>query len=214
MTSEVTVLFPREDIRRRVAELGAALTEDYAGRTPVLISVLKGGSIFLADVFRVMLVPLRVEFMSISAYGGASGPSGVVRILKDLDRDIGGEDVLIVEDIVDTGLTLSYLMSTLRSRQPRTLEVCTLLDKAVRRIAPLGIRHVGFECPDRFVVGYGLDHEERYRNLPDIVAVDPETLAADPDLLIPYLATDGHPGAEDAGTDEVVGPEGPRYSPR
>jgi hypoxanthine phosphoribosyltransferase len=211
MTSEVTVLFPREEIRRRVAELGATLTQDYADRTPVLISVLKGGSIFLADLFRAMRVPLRVEFMSISAYGAASGPSGVVRILKDLDRDIGGEDVLIVEDIVDTGLTLSYLMSTLRSRQPRTLEVCTLLDKAIRRIAPLEMRYVGFECPDRFVVGYGLDHEERYRNLPDIVAVDPRTLSAEPDLLVPFLASEDTTPL-DAG--EVVGPEGPRYSPR
>ena len=210
MASEVTVLFPREEIRERVEQLGAELTRDYAGRTPVLISVLKGGSIFLADLFRVTLLPLRVEFMSISAYGGASGPSGVVRILKDLDRDIGGEDVLVVEDIVDTGLTLSYLLSTLRSRQPNSLEVCTLLDKAVRRIAPLGMRYVGFDCPDRFVVGYGLDHEERYRNLPDIVAVDPETLFADPDLLVPYLtAAEGS-----ASSGEVVGPEGPRYSPR
>jgi hypoxanthine phosphoribosyltransferase len=208
MASEVRVLFPREEISRRVGELGTELTRDYAGRTPVLISVLKGGSIFLADLFRRMEVALRVEFMSISAYGGAAGPSGVVRILKDLDRDIGGEDVLIVEDIVDTGLTLSYLISTLRSRQPRSIEVCTLLDKAVRRIAPLDIRYVGFECPDSFVVGYGLDHQERYRNLPDIVVVSPETLAQNPDLLVPLLSDARH-GEE----GEVVGPEGPRYSP-
>ncbi|MDP9296767.1 MAG: hypoxanthine phosphoribosyltransferase, partial [Actinomycetota bacterium] len=148
MTPEVTVLFSREDIRRRVDELGAILTEDYAENIPVLISVLKGGSIFLADLVRRIHAALRVEFMSISAYGGASGPSGVVRILKDLDRDIGGEDVLIVEDIVDTGLTLSYLISTLRSRQPRSIEVCTLLDKSVRRIAPLHLRYRGFDCPD------------------------------------------------------------------
>jgi hypoxanthine phosphoribosyltransferase len=156
--------------------------------------------------------------MSISAYGGASGPSGVVRILKDLDRDIGGEDVLIVEDIVDTGLTLSYLISSLRSRQPRSIEVCTLLDKSVRRIAPLDLRYVGFDCPDRFVVGYGLDHAERYRNLPDIVAVDPAALDEDPDLLIPYLIGDDEGERAGSGTgtaeDEVVGPEGPRYSPR
>jgi hypoxanthine phosphoribosyltransferase len=145
MTPEVTVLFPREEIRRRVDELGAVLTEDYAENVPVLISVLKGGSIFLADLVRRIHASLRVEFMSISAYGGASGPSGVVRILKDLDRDIGGEDVLIVEDIVDTGLTLSYLISTLRSRRPRSIEVCTLLDKSVRRIAPLDLRYRGFD---------------------------------------------------------------------
>jgi hypoxanthine phosphoribosyltransferase len=176
----------------------------------VLISVLKGGSIFLADLVRRIEAPLRVEFMSISAYGGASGPSGVVRILKDLDRDIGGEDVLIVEDIVDTGLTLSYLISSLRSRKPRSIEVCTLLDKSVRRIAPLELGYVGFDCPDRFVVGYGLDHAERYRNLPDIVAVDPDALEEDPDLLLPYLV-----GSTTGPTvDEVVGPEGPRYSPR
>jgi hypoxanthine phosphoribosyltransferase len=209
MTPEVTVLFPREEIRHRVDELGALLTEDYADNVPVLISVLKGGSIFLADLVRRIHAALRVEFMSISAYGGASGPSGVVRILKDLDRDIGGEDVLIVEDIVDTGLTLSYLISPLRSRQPRSIQVCTLLDKSVRRIAPLDLRYVGFDCPDRFVVGYGLDHEERYRNLPDIVAVDPATIAENPDLLVPYLAGAAPSPAE----EQVVGPEGTGYSP-
>jgi hypoxanthine phosphoribosyltransferase len=126
--------------------------------------------------------------MSISRYGGALESMGRVRIVKDLEQDIGGRDVIVVEDIVDTGLTLSYLLSVLESRAPASLEVCALLDKSARRIAPLDIRYVGFDCPDVFVVGYGLDFQERYRNLPDILAVDDlAALTADPDLLIPFL---------------------------
>jgi hypoxanthine phosphoribosyltransferase len=184
------VLFSEEQIQSRVADLGRAITRDYAGRSPVLVTMLKGAVVFLADLFRAIDLPVRVDFMSISSYGSDSEASGgVVRILKDLDQDIGREDVIVVEDIIDTGLTISYLLATLRARQPSSLEVCTLLDKTVRRILPVEIKYRGFECPDRFVVGYGLDHGERYRNLPLIVAVDDQTaLTDDPDLLAPLLA--------------------------
>ena len=184
------VLFSEEQIQSRVADLGRAIARDYAGRSPVLVTMLKGAVVFLADLFRAIDLPVRVDFMSISSYGSDSEASGgVVRILKDLDQDIGREDVIVVEDIIDTGLTISYLLATLRARQPASLEVCALLDKTVRRILPVEIKYRGFECPDRFVVGYGLDHGERYRNLPLIVAVDDQNaLTDDPDLLAPLLA--------------------------
>jgi hypoxanthine phosphoribosyltransferase len=189
------VVVGREDIRRRIEEIGRTITGDYEGRAPVLISVLKGGSVFLADLIRAIALPVAVDYMSLSRYGDASESMGRVRIVKDLDQDIGGRDVIVVEDIVDTGLTLSYLLSVLESRGPASVEVCTLLDKSARRIAPVDIRYVGFDCPDVFVVGYGLDFQERYRNVPDILAVgDLAALAADPDLLLPFLP--GAPGAE------------------
>jgi hypoxanthine phosphoribosyltransferase len=185
-----TVLYTARDIRERVRDLGSAITRDYAGRSPVLISILKGGAMFHADLLRAIGVRARVDFMSISSYG--AGASGVVRIMKDLDEDIGRQDVIVVEDIADTGLTLSYLLSTLRARDPASLEVCALLDKSVRRITPIDIRYRGFDCPDRFVVGYGLDYEERYRNLPFIMAVDDmEMLATDPLALADMLSDAG-----------------------
>ena len=187
MSGVATVLFSASDIRRRVEELGAEITRDYSGRSPVLVTVLKGGAIFLSDLIREVDLPVRVDFISISSYERAQEGSGVVRIMKDLDQDIGGEDVIVVEDIVDTGLTLSYLLATLRGRGPATLEVCTLLDRTARRIPLLPIKYQGFECPDRFVVGYGLDYEQRYRNLPDILEVDRALLAQNPDALLPYL---------------------------
>lgn len=188
MREGAELLYTAREIRDRVRELGATITRDYAGREPVLVSVLKGSAVFLADLLLAIGVKARVDFMSISAYGSDSQPSGVVRIMKDLDQDIGGEDVIVVEDIVDTGLTLSYLLSVLQARRPASIEVCTLLDKSVRRITPLEIRYRGFDCPDRFVVGYGLDISERYRNLPFILAVDdPAALAEDPDALLPFL---------------------------
>ncbi len=195
------VLFSEEQIQSRVADLGRAIARDYAGRSPVLVTMLKGAVVFLADLFRAIDLPVRVDFMSISSYGSDSEASGgVVRILKDLDQDIGREDVIVVEDIIDTGLTISYLLATLRARQPASLEVCALLDKTVRRILPVEIKYRGFECPDRFVVGYGLDHGERYRNLPLIVAVDDQTaLTDDPDLLAPLLA------ARDAEVEKTGG---------
>ncbi len=192
MSDVATVLYPAAEIGRRVGELGSAISSDYRTRTPVLISVLKGGFVFLADLLRQIRGPVAVEFMSISSYAGQGESLGRVRILKDLDRDIGGQDVLIVEDIVDTGLTLSYLISVLQARGPSSVSVCTLLDKSVRRIAPLEIAYAGFVCPDRFVVGYGLDYLERYRNLPDILAIeDMAALTADPDLLMPLLRVPG-----------------------
>ena len=190
MSDVATVLFSEQQIRERIRELGREITRDYAGRSPVLVSVLKGAFVFLADLFREIELQVRVDFMSISGYGlGSEESGGVVRILKDLDQDIGGEDVLLVEDIIDTGLTLSYLMTALWARQPKSLEVCTLLDKSARRIPPLNIKYRGFECPDTFVVGYGLDVRERYRNLPLILAVpDQARLEADPDALASFLS--------------------------
>jgi hypoxanthine phosphoribosyltransferase len=152
---------------------------------------------FLADLIRAIALPVAIDYMSISRYGGAAESKGRVRIVKDLEQDVGGSDVIVVEDIVDTGLTLSYLISVLESREPASVAVCALLDKSVRRIAPLEIRYRGFECPDVFVVGYGLDFEERYRNVPDILAIhDLEALRADPDLLMPYLPDGGSISAD------------------
>ena len=185
MTDIAEVLYTAEEIQSRVRGIGEALTRDYAGRTPILISVLKGGVVFLADLMRSMELSIKVDFMSISSYGSASG---VVRVLKDLEHDLSGEHVVLVEDIIDTGLTLSYLLSALEARGPASLEVCTLIDKSVRRIAPLEIRYAGFVSPDRFLLGYGLDHEQRYRNLPFIVAVkDMARLQDQPMALTPYL---------------------------
>src|SRR5207247_971226 len=172
----------------RVAEPGRAIARDYAGRSPILVSVLKGSAVFLADLIREIHLPARLDFMSISPYGEATEGARVVRIVKDLDQDISGEEVLIVEDIVDTGLTLSYLMTTLEARGPRSIEICTLLDRSEVRIAPLEVKYRGFECPRSFVVGYGLDVGERWRNLPAIVALDdPDEVSAHPEELLPFL---------------------------
>jgi hypoxanthine phosphoribosyltransferase len=192
MPEVASVLFGREDIRRRIEELGRTITGDYEGRAPILVSVLKGGSVFLADLIREIALPLAIDYMSLSRYGDATESMGRVRIVKDLEQDVGGRDVIVVEDIVDTGLTLSYLLSVLQSREPTSIEVCALLDKSARRIVPITIRYRGFECPDVFVVGYGLDFQERYRNIPDILAVqDIHALGEDLDLLLPYLPGPG-----------------------
>ncbi|MFN2544535.1 MAG: hypoxanthine phosphoribosyltransferase [Actinomycetota bacterium] len=201
MPEVAKVLFSRDDIRQRVAELGRQITEDYEGSSPVLVSLLKGSTVFLADLFREIRLPVRIDFMAISPYGEASGGARVVRIVKDLDQDIGGEDVLIVEDIVDTGLTLSYLMATLEARRPRSIEICTLLDRSAVRIAPIEVRYRGFDCPESFVVGYGLDIDERWRNLSAILAVeDADELSRNPDRLTEFLHED----------DSVAGPKVPR----
>jgi hypoxanthine phosphoribosyltransferase len=161
-----------EDLERRVAELGAEISRDYEGRDLVLVGVLKGAVVFIADLMRHLTVPCEVDFMAVSSYGSQTDSSGVVRILKDLDASIGDRDVLIVEDIIDSGLTLQYLLRNLRAREPRSLEVCALLTKPERRRVDLPTRYVGFEIPNRFVVGYGLDHGQRYRNLREIAVLD------------------------------------------
>jgi hypoxanthine phosphoribosyltransferase len=164
------ILVTQEDLTRRVAELGAEISRDYEGRDLVMIGVLKGAVLFLADLMRELTVPVEIDFMAVSSYGSSTDSSGVVRILKDLDAPIEGRDVLIVEDIIDSGLTLQYLIRNLRARSPRTLEVCALLTKPERRRVDLPTRYVGFEIPNRFAIGYGLDDAQRYRNL-DYVAV-------------------------------------------
>ena len=161
-------LISAEEIGRKVRELGEWISEDYAGKDPVLVGVLKGSMVFLADLMRAISVPHRVDFMAVSSYGSGTETSGVVRITKDLDESITGEDVLIVEDIVDTGLTLHYLLDVLQARRPKSVRVCTLLDKLSRRQVDVSVAYRGFEIPDEFVVGYGLDYDQRYRNLPDV----------------------------------------------
>ncbi len=171
-TAEVgEILVESDALGRRVLELGEQISAEYAGRTLLLVGVLKGALFFLADLMRALEVECEVDFMALASYGSATDSSGVVRILKDLDASIEGRDVLIVEDIVDSGLTLSYLMRTLRAREPASLEVCALLTKPERRKVDLPIRYVGFEIPNRFVIGYGLDHAERYRNLPYVAVL-------------------------------------------
>jgi hypoxanthine phosphoribosyltransferase len=166
------VLVGAEELQRRVAELGEQISRDYAGRSLLLVGVLKGAVFFLSDLMRYIDIPVEVDFMAVASYGSATDSSGVVRILKDLDAAIEDRDVLIVEDIVDSGLTLQYLIRNLGSRNPRTLEVCALLTKPSRRKVELPTRYVGFEIPDRFVVGYGLDYAERHRNLPFVAVLE------------------------------------------
>jgi hypoxanthine phosphoribosyltransferase len=166
------VLVSAEDVQRRVAELGEEISRDYAGRSLLLVGVLKGAVFFLSDLMRFIDIPVEVDFMAVASYGSATDSSGVVRILKDLDAAIEDRDVLIVEDIVDSGLTLQYLMRNLGSRNPRTLEVCALLTKPERRKVDLPTRYVGFEIPNRFVVGYGLDYAEQHRNLPFVAVLE------------------------------------------
>jgi len=165
------VLVSEADLTRRVAELGAEISTDYEGRDLVIVGVLKGAILFIADLMRHLTVPCEVDFMAVSSYGSETDSSGVVRILKDLDDSIAGRDVLIVEDIIDSGLTLHYLLRNLRARDPRTLEVCALLTKPERRRVDLPTRYVGFEIPNRFAIGYGLDHGQRYRNLNYVAAL-------------------------------------------
>ena len=174
------VLFTREQIAQKVAELGAQLSRDYAGRPLTLVSVLKGSLPFMADLMRSITIPVQIDLMEVSSYGGAATEtSGLVRILKDLSSPIEGKDVLIVEDIIDTGLTLNYLLRYLRGKNPRSITICALLDKPARRLVEIDIAYRGFEIPDRFVVGYGLDYAEFYRNLPFIGVLKPEVYSGD-----------------------------------
>lgn len=165
------ILVPAGDLERRVRELAEEISRDYADKDLVLIGVLKGAVFFLSDLMRQLEIPVEVDFMAVASYGSATKSSGVVRILKDLDAAIEGRDVLIVEDIVDSGLTLQYLLRNLAGRNPASLEVCALLIKPERRKVDLKTRYVGFEIPNRFAIGYGLDHAERYRNLPYVAAL-------------------------------------------
>ena len=167
------VLIDRDVLQRRIEALGEEISTDYAGRDLLLIGVLKGAVFFMADLMRNLTIPCEIDFMAISSYGDSTDSSGVVRILKDLDINIEGRDVLIVEDIIDSGLTLSYLMRNLEAREPASLEICALLTKPERREADVPVRYIGFEIPNRFVIGYGLDFAERYRNLPYVGVLDP-----------------------------------------
>jgi hypoxanthine phosphoribosyltransferase len=168
------ILVQPDELTHRVRELAAEISSDYSGRDLLLIGVLKGAVFFLSDLMRHLEVDCEVDFMAVSSYGSSTDSSGIVRILKDLDAPIAGRDVLIVEDIVDSGLTLSYLFRMLRARNPATLEVCALLTKPERREVDLPIRYVGFEIPNRFAIGYGLDHAERFRNLPYVAVLEGE----------------------------------------
>jgi hypoxanthine phosphoribosyltransferase len=170
------VLIEKEALSARVGELGAEISADYEGRDLLLIGVVKGAVFFMADLMRKLTIPCEVDFMAISSYGASTDSSGVVRILKDLDINIEGRHVLVVEDIIDSGLTLSYLMRNLESREPATLEVCALLTKPDRREIEVPVRYVGFEIPNRFVIGYGLDFGERYRNLPYVAVLSDDAL--------------------------------------
>jgi len=167
------VLIDQDALQRRIAELGEEISADYAGRDLLLVGVLKGAVFFMADLMRGLSIPCEIDFMAISSYGDSTDSSGVVRILKDLDINIEGRDVLVVEDIIDSGLTLSYLMRNLEAREPASLEICALLTKPERREIEVPVRYVGFEIPNRFVIGYGLDFGERYRNLPYVGVLDP-----------------------------------------
>ncbi len=172
------ILIPRDVLMKRVEELGAEISADYEGMEITLIAVLKGSVIFLSDLMRHLTVPHKIDFMATSSYGAVTESTGVVKILKDLDAPIVGKHVLIVEDIIDTGHTLSYLLEILENRHPASLRIVTLLDKKERREVPVFVDYVGFEVPNRFVIGYGLDFNELYRNLPYIGVLKPEIYAS------------------------------------
>lgn len=171
------IILSEEAIRRRVHELGEEVSRDYAGETVLLVAVLRGAALFIADLAREISVPIEMDFMAVSSYGSSTKSSGVVRILKDLDELVEDRNVLVVEDIIDSGLTLKYLLKNLASRKPRSLEVCALLSKEGKQRVPIQCKYVGFNIPDEFVVGYGLDFAERYRNLPYIGILKPEAYA-------------------------------------
>ena len=166
------ILLSRDEIHNRIQELGQQITDDYQGRSPLLICVLKGAFIYMADLARAIDLPVEFDFMAVSSYGNATKTSGVVRIVKDLDIELTGRDVIVVEDIIDSGLTLNYLRKILNSRNPASLEVCALLVRSGRQEGDLGLRYIGFEIPPDFVVGYGLDVAQRYRNLSDLWSYD------------------------------------------
>ena len=168
------ILVTREEIANSIRELGQKITHDFAGRDLVMVCILKGACVFFTDLMREVDLPVTTEFMSVSSYGSGTSSSGVVRIVKDLDTQIEGRDVLIAEDILDSGLTLSYLVHVLEQRHPRSISIATLLDKPARRVVDLTVQYSCFNIPDAFVVGYGLDYDEKYRNLPDIGVLSPK----------------------------------------
>lgn len=175
MTEDVKeILLTKEQIAVRIKEMGEQISADYAGKEILMIGVLRGAVIFMADLARAITVPVALDFMAVSSYGTSTTSSGVVRILKDLDEAVQGRHVLVVEDIVDTGLTLNYLLDNLKSREPASIKLCTLLNKPDRRKAEVNIDYNGFNIPDEFVIGYGLDYAEKYRNLPFIGILKPE----------------------------------------
>jgi len=170
------ILIEQDVLQARITELGQEISKEYEGRDLLLVGVLKGAVFFMADLMRELSVPCEIDFMAISSYGASTDSSGVVRILKDLDANISGRDVLVVEDIIDSGLTLSYLMRSLKARKPASLEICALLTKPDRREIDVPVRFVGFEIPNKFVIGYGLDFAERYRNLPYVAVLHPDLI--------------------------------------
>lgn len=171
------ILIPAEELQARVRQMGQAISQDYAGRSPLMVGVLKGVVLFMADLLRAVTIPVEVDFLAVSSYSSeARTKSGLVRLEKDLETSINGRHVLFVEDVIDTGLTLNYLLHNLRARQPASLEVCVLFNKAENRLIEIPIKYKGFDLPDRFVVGYGLDYQEKYRNLPFVGLLKPEAL--------------------------------------
>ncbi len=177
MSESGRVLVSSEEIKEKVREIGERITEDYRGEKLLLVGILRGAVVFLSDLMRHLQLPCEIDFMEVSSYGTGTSSSGVVRILKDLEEDITGRHVLIVEDIIDTGLTLSYLRRSLLARKPASLEICSLLSKPSRRRVELDVKYLGFEVPDEFVVGYGLDYAGAYRNLPDICVLKSEVFS-------------------------------------
>lgn len=172
MSEHIKVLLPEEEVDAKIKAIGEQISRDYEGKTVHLICVLKGGSFFMCELAKRITVPLSLDFMSVSSYGSDTKSSGVVKIVKDLDESIKGRDVIVVEDIVDSGRTLSYLLEMLLDRKPASLRLCTLLDKPERRVVDVNVDYTGFQIPDAFVVGYGLDYDQRYRNLPYIGVVE------------------------------------------
>ena len=172
MSEKIRELISEEAVAKKIAEMGAQISKDYEGDSVYLLCILKGGVFFTTELAKHITVPVNIDFMSVSSYGGETTSSGIVRIVKDLDTPIEGKNVLIAEDIIDTGRTLAYLMEPLKQRKPKSLKLCTLLDKPERRVSDVKVDYTGFEIPDEFVVGYGLDYDQRYRNLPYVGVIE------------------------------------------
>lgn len=168
------ILISEEELQKKVTEIGEQISRDYAGKQLLLVGILKGSIVFMADLMRAIKIPARIDFMAVSSYGSGVKTSGVVKIIKDLDINLEGYDVLIIEDILDSGMTLSYLVELLKSRNPSSVEICTLLDKPERHKVEVDLKYKGFTIPDEFVIGYGLDYAEKYRNLPFVGILDPK----------------------------------------